>query len=101
MVTEQTFSEMETATKENLKKVKLTAKVNTLGLMVQYMWVNSGMVLSMEKGGGNQQERLIILINMKESILLIKNMDSVFSSGQVVTYIKVNILRMRDMAQVR
>jgi hypothetical protein len=59
------------------------------------------MALSMEKGGGNQQERLIILINMKESILLIKNMDSVFSSGQVVTYIKVNILRMRDMAQVR
>ena len=59
------------------------------------------MALSMEKGGGNQQERLIILINMKESILLIRNMDSVYSYGLVVTYIKVNILRMRDMAQVR
>lgn len=34
-------------------------------------------------------------------MLLIRNMDSVYLSGLVVTYIRVNISRMRDMAQVR
>jgi hypothetical protein len=101
MVMGQTLSGMEIAIKENLKKEKQTAKVNTLGQMVQYMWVNSGMALSMEKADGNQQERLTTLINMKESILLIRSMDSVYSSGLVVTFIKGNILRMRGMAQVR
>ena len=37
MVTEQTYSGMEIVIKENLKKAKQTAKVNTLGQMVQYM----------------------------------------------------------------
>ena len=37
MVTEQTYSGMEIATKENLKKAKRTAKVNTPGQMAQYM----------------------------------------------------------------
>ena len=37
MVTEQTYSEMEIATKENLKKVKRMAKVNTHGQTAQYM----------------------------------------------------------------
>ena len=58
MVTEQTFSGMEIATKENLKKAKRTAKVNTHGQTAQYMLANSEMVSNMVKGGGNQQERL-------------------------------------------
>ena len=101
MVTEQIFLGMEIATKDNLKKAKQTAKVNTHGQMVQYMLVNSGMASNMVKGGGNQLEKSIILINMKESMLLIRSMDSVYSSGRVGTYIKVNILRMRDTALVR
>ncbi len=101
MVTEQIFLGMEIATKENLKKAKQTAKVNTHGQMVQYMLVNSRMALSRAKGGGNRLEKSITLINMKGNMLLIRSMDSVFSSGPVGTYIRVNILRMRDTALVR
>jgi hypothetical protein len=55
----------------------------------------------MVKAGGSQLERSTTLTSMKESMLLIRSMDSVCLSGPAVTYIKVNILRTRDTAQVR
>ena len=57
MVMELTYFGMETATKENLKKGRQTAKANTLGQMVRYMSVNSGMDSNMVKAGGNQLEK--------------------------------------------
>lgn len=54
------------------------------------------MALNMAKENGKVEEDLNA-INMKVTIKMIKNMDSVFFNGPVVTVIKENTKKMKEM----
>ena len=101
MEMEQIYLLTEILIKEISEKEKLTVKDNTLGRMDLYMLESSEMVSKVEKEGGNQAEKSLILTNMKEIIWLIKSMALVFSSGLVETLTRASTLRMRGMETVK
>jgi hypothetical protein len=96
MVKGQIYLTMEMCTQESTRMVSQMEKDNIHGETVKYMLENSEMVSSTEKENGDL-ERDLNVINMKETILMIKSMGLVFSSGQVGTATRENIRMMRGM----
>lgn len=66
---------------------------NITGQMAAILKVHSKMVYVMVRVYG-KNHLVNILINIKDNILMIKNMDMVYLHGQVVIYIKDNIRMM-------
>jgi hypothetical protein len=96
----QTFLTMEMFILENIRMESLMVKVSILGEMVKFMWVNLKMVLNMGKENGDLQKDNSV-INMKETMWVIRSMDLEYFNGQVETVIKANTKMMRETVLVR
>ena len=87
-------------TQESTKRGSQMGRVSTVGEMAKFMLVNSSKEWNMEKGNGEVGKGLSV-INMKETIWMIRNMDLESSNGPVVIVTKVNTKMMREMDMER
>ena len=74
---------------------------NTNGRMDQYMWESFRQERNMAKENGRRLKMNLIATSMKDSTRMIRKTDMVFSTGNLVTSIKVIMLTMNVMALVR
>lgn len=79
----------------------LMEKENILGKLVKFMLESSSKVKNKAKVNGKVIETMSNLINMKVNIIMIKNMERVFTLGQVEILIRVILLKMKDKEMVQ
>lgn len=72
-------------------------KEHTLGIVVVYTKEILGKELKKVKDFGGKIKIMLIAINMKVNILLIKRMDMESSNGLQVQFTKVNMWMMKEM----
>lgn len=101
MAKELTPSQTVTVIMENTRMVNLMVEANTLGLKVNSMLAISNLVRNTEMADGNLKRIKPIATYTKVNIGMTLSMAKVFIPGQVETFIKEIIMRMKGMVMVK